>query len=274
MVDETLIGRVEPPELHVMTWNIRRRMPRPARNSPDRWTHRAPALRHLLATEQPAILGAQEALPDQTEFVAHSLGRHYRWFGNGRDSDGTGEGCPIFYDTRRIQLLQWTQVALSDTPRIPGSRGWGNRIPRILVWALFTDLATGVEFRMLNTHLDHQSRRARVRSGDMLRQLVDGSSSPAIVTGDFNTSVDTTPYNALMLDGTVKDAWLTADTQLTKAWGTYPNYREPQLGRKRIDWILTSSDVDVRSIGINPATLDAVAGSDHLPVQAVVRLRP
>ena len=270
MVDPLLIGPVDEPALHVMTYNIRRRMPRTAPRSPDRWTYRAPALRHLLSVEQPAVLGVQEALPDQTDFVAHSLGNHYRWIGDGRDADGTGEGCPIFFDARRVELLQWTQIALSDTPRVPGSRSWGNRIPRILVWALFTDLATDTQFRMLNTHLDHQSRRSRLNSAILVRQLVDASAGPAIVTGDFNTSVGTTPYSELVLGGSVTDAWLTAETQLTPAWGTYPNYRPAARNRKRIDWILTNSKVDVRTIGINPGGLGGIAGSDHLPVQAVV----
>ncbi|MDJ0335072.1 MAG: endonuclease/exonuclease/phosphatase family protein [Rhodoglobus sp.] len=272
MVDSPLIGPIDEPELHVMTYNIRRRMPRPRRA--DRWTHRAPALLHMLSTEQPTILGVQEALPDQSDFIGHSLGSHYRWVGSGRDADGTGEACPIFYDARRVELQQWRQVALSDTPRVPGSRSWGNRIPRILVWALFADLATGTEFRMLNTHLDHQSRRSRVRAAGMVRQLVDASIGPAIVTGDFNTSIGTTPYSELVLDGKLLDAWVTAGTQLTPAWGTYPNYRPPTLGRKRIDWILTNGGVDVRAIGINPATLAGVVGSDHLPVQARVVLTP
>ena len=273
MVDLPLIGPVDSPELQVMTYNIRRRMPRAAPRSPDRWTHRAPALRHLLATEQPAVLGAQEALPDQTEFVAHSLGHHYLWIGHGRDSDGTGESCPVFYDTRRVQLLEWRQLALSDTPRVAGSRSWGNRIPRMVVWALFADSATGIQFRILNTHLDHQSRRSRVHSARLLRQLIDASPGPAILTGDFNTSVGTTPYSELMLGQTVLDAWLTAETQLTKAWGTYPNYHPAKLDRKRIDWILTNTKVDVRSVGINPALFGGIAGSDHLPVQAVIHLR-
>ncbi len=271
MADFPLIGPVVAPELHVMSYNIRRRMPRPRRL--DRWSYRSPALGYLLSMEQPTVLGVQEALPDQTAFVADSLGNHYRWIGDGRDADGTGEACPIFYDSRRLSLQQWRQVSLSDTPRVPGSTSWGNRTPRMLVWALFTDVATGGEFRMLNTHFDHQSRRSRVRSADLVRQLMDASPGPAMVTGDFNTSIDTTPYSELMREKTVLDAWVTAESQLTPAWGTYPNYRPPSPARKRIDWILTNGKVDVRAIGINPATLDGVVGSDHLPVQARVLLQ-
>ena len=278
MPDEPLIGPVAAPELQVMTFNIRRRMPRAGRRSPDRWENRAPALRQLLQAERPTVLGVQEALPDQTEFVAESLGSRYSWIGRGRDADGTGEACPVFFDTTKVRLLEWTQLALSDTPRVAGSRSWGNHVPRVVVWAVFEPANGGSQFRFLNTHFDHQSRRARVRSAELILRLVDSSQGPALVTGDFNTSVGTSPHQQLTIDGSLRDAWDTANTRLTKAWGTYPNYHPPKLDRKRIDWILANRWVDVRAVGINTARFDTglstdVAASDHLPVQAVVQLQ-
>ena len=268
MTDEALVGPVTAPDLHVMSFNIRRRMPRAGRSSPDRWSHRAPALARQLAVEQPAILGVQEALIDQADFVGRALGRRYQWIGRGRDADGTGEMCPIFFDTARLHLDEWTQLALSTTPGIPGSRTWGNRIPRVVVRARLTDIATGSKLTVLNTHLDHLSRRSRLQSADMLADLAhDGT---VILTGDFNTSVETGPYQRLVPPLT--DAWERAQSRLTPEWGTYPNYREPKLDRKRIDWILVSGDVEVPSAGIDTALFDGVAPSDHLPVHAVLRL--
>jgi endonuclease/exonuclease/phosphatase family metal-dependent hydrolase len=219
------------------------------------------------------VLGVQEALDDQAEFVAQNLGPHYDRVGRGRDADGTGESCPVFFDTRRVQLMEWTQLALSDTPRVAGSRTWGNHVPRVVVWALFRDLSSGTQFRFLNTHFDHQSRRSRVRSAELILRLVDSSPGPAIVTGDFNSSVGTSPHHQLTIDGSLRDAWVASRNQLTKAWGTYPNYHPPKLDRKRIDWILVNRWVDVGAVGINTAQFDGIAPSDHLPVQAVVTLR-
>jgi len=262
------IGPTAAPDLHVMSYNIRRRMPRAGRTSPDRWAHRSPALAQQLALEQPTIVGVQEALLDQADFVARALGPRYQWVGRGRNADGDGEMCPIFFDTARVRLEEWTQLALSSAPRVAGSRSWGNMIPRVVVRARFTDLDTKNTLTFLNTHLDHRSRRSRLHSADMLADMANGSN--VIVTGDFNTSVDTGPYERVVPPLT--DAWQRARVQLTPEWGTFPNYHPPKLDRKRIDWVLVSRDVEVRKAAINTALFAGIAPSDHVPVQAVVRL--
>jgi endonuclease/exonuclease/phosphatase family metal-dependent hydrolase len=70
----------------------------------------------------------------------------------------------------------------------------------------------------------------------------------------------------------VQDAWVASARHLTEAWGTFPDYRAPRLDRKRIDWILTTRDIPVLEVGINTARFGGVWASDHVPVQAVVRL--
>jgi endonuclease/exonuclease/phosphatase family metal-dependent hydrolase len=272
MTTSALIGARTAPDLHVMTFNIRRRMVSMSRPSPDGWSHRRPAIRRLLATEQPALLGVQEALFEQATFVAESLGPQYRRIGRGRNANRRGEGCPMFYDSTRLKLVDWRQHALSDTPDAPGSRSWGNFTPRIVVSASFSDRITGVQFRAFNTHFDNFSRTARTRSAEFLNTLVDASPLPAIVTGDFNTSVGTEPYMVVTSDR-LQDAWVSAEERLTDAWGTFPNYRAPQRDRKRIDWILASKTVLVTEAATNPTRYGGVAASDHLPVQAVVRFR-
>lgn len=274
MTAAPLIGHCASPDLHVMTFNIRRRMQHVDRRNADLWSRRRPAIRRLLDTEQPAILGVQEALPDQAEFVAMSLGRTYKRIGRGRSAERRGEGCPVFYDTERLRVREWTQFALSDTPEVAGSRSWGNFVPRIVVSVAFTDRATGRDFHFFNTHFDHLSQRSRIRSAQMLDRLVDDAATPSIVTGDFNTSVGTEPHTELLKGGTLRDAWQAAGHRLTEQWGTFPNYRAPKLDRKRIDWILVGRGVEVLSAGINPARDAGVAASDHLPVQAVIRLDP
>jgi len=94
---------------------------------------------------------------------------------------------------------------------------------------------------------------------------------PTLLTGDFNTSVGTEPYRQLLGEGVI-DTWTAAEERLTEEWGTFPNYRQPRLNLKRIDWIMASRGVHVRSVGINRAKLRGIAASDHLPVQAVVTL--
>lgn len=272
MTDTALVGTVEAPGLHVMSYNIRRRLPHLNPRSPDRWVHRQPLLRRLLKAEQPALLGVQEALFDQAGFVRHALGEHYRSVGRGREANTGGEGCPIFFDSRRLRVLEWQQTALSDTPDVPGSTSWGNRVPRIVVNATFLDLATDIEFQAVNTHLDHRSRTSRLRAADELRRMVQASPLPTIMTGDFNTDADTDPYDALTGHGLLVDTWDTTEDRLTEVWGTFLDYRPPRHQHKRIDWILVTPGVAVREAAINVTRCEGGCPSDHAAVQAVVGL--
>lgn len=266
-----LIGPVDAPGLHVMSYNIRRRLPKLLPRNPDLWRHRQPLMRRLLTAEQPSLIGVQEALFTQKEFVLRALGEHYRALGHGREKNTGGEGCPIFYDSRRLEMVEWRQSALSDTPTVAGSVSWGNRTPRVVVEATFRDLATGIHFQAVNTHLDHRSRTSRLRSADALRNIVQATPHPTIMTGDFNTDADTHPYAELTGNGLLLDTWNTAEERLTQGWGTFPNYGPPKRNRKRIDWILATPGVIAESAGINVTRYEGGWPSDHAPVQAVVR---
>lgn len=279
MTDAALIGAVTAPDLHVMTYNIRRRVPTLRPRSPDRWERRKRLVRRLLVAEQPTLLGVQEALIDQADFVAEALGPHYAWVGRGRHAAGHDEHNPIFYDTRRLHLTGWEQHALSATPEAPGSRSWGNFTRRVVVSAEFTDTTTGARLLAFNTHFDHFSRRSRLISAEFILHLVRTAQTSApdaavVVTGDLNAGVNSAVYRRLTAEGALRDTWTAAADRLTPEWGTFSNYRRRRRGGTRIDFVLTGPDVDVRSAGINAARFGGRAASDHEPVQAVLRYSP
>ncbi len=263
-------GRSAAPPLRVMTFNVRRRLPfslRPA----DRWSVRRQRVRALLQRERPTILAAQEVLPDQARWVQRSLGERYTFVGRGRDARGAGEGCPVFFDTERLELLEWEQLALSRTPEVAGSRSWGTVFPRALVSARFRDRRTATEFRVINTHLDPVSARARVRSMDLIRAHALTGAAPVILTGDFNAGPGSRTLDALLTGGALQDAWVHARRRSTPELATYANYRRPRPGA-RIDWIVTSPQASVETIGIVARPIDGGWPSDHLPVQAELTL--
>jgi endonuclease/exonuclease/phosphatase family metal-dependent hydrolase len=278
LANAALVGAVPAPDLHVMTYNIRRRLPA-LPHSPDRWDTRKQLLRTLLEAEQPTLLGAQEALADQVDFVGGILGAHYRWVGTGRQADGSDESNPIFYDTRRLDLTGWRQWALSETPEMPGSRSWGNMVRRVVVSADFTDIATNARLLAFNTHFDHLSWRSRLRSASFLldRIRLARAAEPdaaVVVTGDFNANADSAVYRRLTEDGVLRDTWTTAARQLSPQWGTISHYKRRRPGGARIDFVLVGPGVQVQSVGINAVRFDGRAASDHEPVQAVLRLFP
>lgn len=270
-MSDALIGPSAPPDVHVMTFNIRRRLSMSPRRA-DRWTRRRPAVQALVAAERPTVLGIQEAMSDQADALGTALGERYGRVGHGRRADGTGEGCPLYYDADRVELVGWEQAALSDTPDEPGSTSWGNMVPRVMVIAQLRDRATGVAFLAVNTHFDHLAPRSRVRSAEAVRKTVAGHGLPAVITGDLNAGQGSAAIETLLADDALEDAWRAAAVRVTPPWGSFPNYRQPRAGTRRIDWIVTTPDIDVSRAGLNAHRPDGVWPSDHLPLQVVVRL--
>lgn len=260
---------LDPADLHVASWNIRRRID-PTWPPNDRWKVRGPRLAAVLGADPPAILGTQEAMPDQAELVRAALGRSYRFVGHGRAADGQGEGCPVFFDTDRVELTGHAQLALSDTPAVPGSSSWGNPVPRIVVRAVFRDRVTGAAITVLNTHLDVFSARSRLRSGWMLRDLAAEAPGIVVVMGDMNAGPGSAPLAALF-SGDLVDAWDAADERTTPLWDTYGGYHEPRVRRGPIDWVAVSRGARVVRAAIDSRTVDGAAPSDHLGVHLLLR---
>lgn len=267
---DALIGPVASPDVHVMTFNIRRAADGVLQRRTDRWSWRAPAVRQLLAAEQPTLIGLQEVLPRAMPVVRDALGTDHRAIGAGRGAGGRGEGTPILFDSTRLELCDWGQRALSDHPERAGSIGWGNLIPRILVWAEFDERASGTRFLAINTHLDHLSASSRRRSALSIRQLVSERGLPAVVTGDLNAGVGSTTVRALQSDRALIDSTDAAQRRTGLHGGTYARYGRPRDGGRRLDWIMTTPDVRVRTVGINDHRPGGRRPSDHVPVQAVL----
>ena len=273
--EEALIGVAGERDLHVMSFNIRLDVPGTLPGQADCWPERIPALQAVLGIEQPTILGVQEALYHQLAAVEEALPLYYRSVGYGRDGGSAGEHSAIFYDSRRLSLLAWDQFWLSDTPSAIGSATWGNTVTRIAVWARFRDLSTGRELLAVNTHFDHESENARILSAQAIADLMAGFTPalPTLVTGDFNAPAQTSgAYATLVGSGVFRDTWAAAERQLTPAWGTFPNYKDPVEGETRIDWVLATPGVAVRAAAVNTFTLEGRYPSDHAPVQALVRI--
>ncbi|ROQ40706.1 endonuclease/exonuclease/phosphatase family metal-dependent hydrolase [Frondihabitans sp. PhB188] len=268
--DEPLVGAVKPPAVHLMTLNVRRRMPRlwpsPAA---DRWSHRRQLMQTLLRRERPGILGVQEALPDQADAIGEMLGSSYASVGGGRGRDGRGERCVLFVDTARFVVQDSSTWWLSATPTRAASRSFGNRIPRIVTQATLADRVSGSPLTVFVTHFDHLSARSRLRSARMLSRSVEAVEGPVVVLGDFNADADSAPHRALTAGGVLVDAFDVAERRLSETRGTFSRYGAPQPHGRRLDWILTDPSAVVSAAGVNAGW----ALSDHDPVHAVVTWR-
>ncbi|MDT0307372.1 endonuclease/exonuclease/phosphatase family protein [Streptomyces sp. DSM 44917] len=269
---EPVIGRATGDRLHVVSFNIRYDAGA-APGSPDSWSDRRPVLAAFLETERPTVLGVQEALYHQVRQVEADLPAGYAWIGLGREGGGRGEFMSVYYDARRLEPLDFDHFWLSDTPALIGSATWGNRVVRMTTWVRFLDRRTGREFAHVNTHLDHQSENSRQRGAALIRERIAAfdPALPVVLTGDFNTPAETSESYRILTEGGLADTWLTGERR-TPSWGTFPNYRDPVEGGTRIDWLLANRHVRVGPVAINPFRTDGRYPSDHVPVQALLRL--
>jgi endonuclease/exonuclease/phosphatase family metal-dependent hydrolase len=226
----------------------------------------------LLRRERPHLLGTQEGLYAQLRDIHRDLPSHYESIGLGRQGGSAGEAMQVFYDARRLDPLEYDHFWLSDTPAVTGSQSWGGCCPRMVTWVRFADLATGARLHAVNTHFEAFDATARENSARLLlERLPDGL--PLVVTGDFNepARAGETVYDLLVSSGRLVDTWEAAASR-GPLYATAHDYRPPVPDGPRIDWILTSPEVTTRAASINTYARNGQYPSDHLPVQAVVRL--
>lgn len=218
------------PELKVMSFNIRLGVANDGDNS---WDIRKPAVAEMLNTVDPIMFGVQEAFDFQIAYIEENCPQ-YKSVGVGRE-DGvkSGEHMSVFYNTEKIELLDWGTYWLSETPDVP-SKGWDAACYRTATWTKVREKASGKEFYFCNTHLDHVGHAAR-RNG--LAVIVDRIAAmnpeglPMILTGDFNVYPDdpclddlknmmqNSRYTAEDSDtGGSYNGWGTADAEIDYVW--------------------------------------------------------
>ena len=133
--------------LRVMSFNIRND------NDGDKglnsWKVRKDKVASVIRFHHTDIVGLQEVLKDQLEYLDSHLSE-YDFIGVGRDDgEDAGEFVPIFYRKDRITLEDWGAFWLSETPEVKGSMGWDAACVRVTTWGKFKDRRTNQIFFFL-----------------------------------------------------------------------------------------------------------------------------
>lgn len=262
----TLTALAAEAPLRVMTFNLRFASDRP----PNAWPARRSVVKQLLEKSRPDIFGTQEGLYQQLRDIAADLPR-YHWIGLGRDGGSRGEFMAIFFDHERFDPLEYDHFWLSDTPNVIASSTWGNSNRRMVTWIKFRDRQSQKEFYLFNTHFDHQIQIAREKSATLLRERIAALKTelPIIVMGDFNaTAGKNRAYEILTEDDFLKDTWTTAKERRDPIVRTFHNFRGPQPGDDRIDWILARGPIAAEWTQIDTFSANNQFPSDHFPVIA------
>ena len=251
-----------------MTYNIRYATDADGKNS---WEKRKDAMVNFLKEKNPGIIGTQEGLNHQLNYLTDHLD-NYVFIGDARD-DGRkkGEYSAILYDTTRFMVVENLTVWLCE-PNDKDTIGWDAAMKRVCTYALFIDKNLGKEFWVFNAHFDHVGVKARTESAKLITKLnftKNQPPKPVVVMGDFNSEPETEAIQSfkVMFD----DALELAEEKQPAPLGTFTGYDPEAKLDRRIDWIFVQGFKVQSYKHFNDRRADGYFISDHLPVMAELK---
>ena len=272
----TARGEEDAPAIRVMSFNIRYGT---AADGENHWNRRQEFLVETIRAFDPDLLGTQETLGFQRDYLRERL-PGYAVIGVGRnDGREDGEMMALYYREERFEEVEQGHFWLSETPEVIGSKSWDSSLPRMVTWVRLRDRrqpdASPITF--FNTHFDHMGGTARLESARLLRKRIAAAaqSGAVIVTGDFNAGEPSPPYEALFGPlgddpSPVVDAYRAAHPERSRTEGTFSGFVEGSTSGPRIDWIGVTRDWTVQQAAIDRTARDGRTPSDHFPVTATV----
>ena len=237
----------------------------------NNWNKRKASLAKLIQHYEADIIGIQEGLHNQVDYLNSTL-HGYSYVGVGRD-DGQqkGEYSAIFYNSDKFKVLKTNTFWLSETPK-KVSVGWDASLERICTYALFENVRTKKQFWVFNTHFDHRGKQARVNSAQLIYKNIkeiNTTDLPVVLMGDLNLTPDTEPIQFLKKNLT--DAMEISQKPPYGPIGTFNGFDQDRIMENRIDYIFVNN-MDVLSYThIDDRMPNNMHISDHLPVMMTVK---
>lgn len=296
--DALALAPPPPNTLRAATFNLRYDNPGDGEN---RWENRRRHVADVILASQASVIGTQEGLHHQVEWLDSALADHL-YVGAGRDDGGTkGEFTAIFVDTTRFRVESSGTFWLSPTPDRP-SVGWDAAMERICTYAVLaareedpdaentaanaTDHASSSavppRLLVLNAHFDHMGDRARLESAKLLVNewiepalagMEDSDSPfaglPVVLLGDLNALPGSEPLAELT--SRLLDAYTTSVESPAGPSGTFNGFAEKPEYADRIDYVLHSNAFRTMRYQTFAGRRDGRFPSDHFPVLADLR---
>ncbi|MGI4791028.1 MAG: endonuclease/exonuclease/phosphatase family protein [Janthinobacterium lividum] len=254
--------------IRIGTFNVRWADPKDGEHI---WDLRKSRLLEGLRAWAPDVLGLQEPVLHQLSQIREALSE-YASAGIGRE-DGLedGEFCPIFYRSDRFELAEGGTFWFSETPEMPGSRGWGSWHPRICTWVRLKERGSEEAFYVYNMHWDNESQTARENSVKILLDRIGRRThaDPVIVMGDFNAEAD----NAAVAQLSAADSPVAISALSSvhaEPTGTFHGFTGTPTGMP-IDHIFLSPEWRVLDAEVLYGDGERPFLSDHFPLAATLR---
>ena len=243
-----------------MTYNIRLDTETDGINM---WDNRREGIVSLIKEEDVDILGIQEGLPSQIEYLSKKLD-DYSMIGEGRDGGNNGEYSAIYYKSKKMNLIETETFWLSETPEIP-SIGWDAAINRITTLGLFKMVNSNMDVLVYNSHFDHLGKIAREKSAVLILDHIKENNyqnMPLIVMGDFNANPDDLPIE--LLSEELNDSFKILPIE--NPIGTYNGFDLDSNLLDRIDYIFTKNIKITNYKHLDRKLSSGLWPSDHLPI--------
>lgn len=254
--------------LRVMSYNIRYDSPSDAEKG-NGWEQRRDKIVRLVKHYDPDLLGVQEAMKHQLDYLLGQL-EGYDYIGVGRDDGGEkGEYSAILFKKAKVKVVKSNTFWLSETPEKP-SKAWDAALPRIATWAEFETANDQQRFYYLNTHFDHVGTEARANSAKLILRQIEklAGKAPVVVSGDFNVTPEAEPYE--ILTSGLKDGRLVTTSAAYGPKGTFSGFElMADKDFPRIDYIFVKN-MEVQAYETISDFFNNKFPSDHLPVMAEV----
>ena len=247
-------------KINVMTYNIRLNT---EADSINKWDNRKEGIVSIIKELDLDIIGIQEALPDQIEYLSKQL-KGYDFIGEGRDGENKGEFSAIFYNNKNINLEETETFWLSETPETP-SIGWDAALNRIVTLGVFKVIKSNKSLIVYNTHFDHIGKKARENSANLILNKINENNhckSPLIVMGDLNAVPSDKPVK--LLSTSLEDSFYTLD--IGEPYGTFNSFDINDKLERRIDYIFTKNLNVTNYRHIKNKLPNKLWPSDHIPV--------
>jgi endonuclease/exonuclease/phosphatase family metal-dependent hydrolase len=256
---------------NIMTYNIRYDNPNDGENQ---WTNRKEFLVSQIKYNEVAVFGIQEGLHHQVQYLNKEF-TDFNYVGIGRD-DGKekGEYSAIFYNSKKLKVLENNTFWLSETPN-EISVGWDASMERICTYALFESIKTKHQFLVFNMHFDHVGTLARLESSKLIYskiEKINTTNLPLFIMGDLNLLPKSDPIKYLSKQfSDCKEISLLAPFGPT---GTFNGFKFNEPVKDRIDYIFTNKEkVQVHKYAVLSDSKDCKYPSDHLPVVIEVEFK-
>jgi len=260
-------------QIKLMTYNLKFASP----TYQPSWEIRRDMQIDLIRKYNPDIIGTQEGLKDQVDYLADHL-PEYVVVGEGRQGGDDDEHMAIFIKKDKFRLRELQSFQLSETPEIIGSGPEVN--PRMVTWvrlaminrmgvdeeSLYPEDYRGhwentQEFYLFNTHYFNGGSQgvARQNASKLIKERIAEldrfgewtDERPVFLMGDFNCKPGSAPYKELTGDAETGTTGLMLDTS---------------KDHNDIDWILYRGSVNVLHYEEVDYNVKGVYPSDHKPI--------